>query len=151
MEFNKKGSVQQVFVYAVSTIIVVFVGFLALNFLGVLGSDVENRSIQDFQSNIELELTQIRGDFNSENIKTFRIPGIISKITFITPSCAQSYADDFDGHYIVLYDSQDQVLDFRELEGFRVQGGCFEVEGVEFMDLAFKNERNEVIIEDLTS
>lgn len=150
MGFNKKGSVQQVFVYAVSTIIVVFVGFLALNFLGVLGPDVENRSLKDFQSKIELELSEIRGDFNSESVEKFRVPGIISKIAFITPSCAQSYADDFDGHFVVLFDSQDQVLDFTELEGFTTPGGCFEVEDVDFMDLAFKNERNEVVIEDLT-
>ena len=151
MKFNKSGSIQQVFVYAVSTIIVVFVGFLALNFLGTLNSDVENRSLKDFQSKIELELTKIKGDFNSESVEKFRVPGVITKITFITPSCTQSYAGNFDVHYIVLYDLQNQVRDFTEVEGFSTPGGCFEVEDVDFMDLAFKNERNEIIIEDLTS
>lgn len=150
MEFSKKGSVQQVFVYAVSTIIVVFVGFLALNFLGVLNSDVENRAISDFQSSIELELTQISGDFNSETIKRFRVPGIISKITFISPTCTESYANEFDGYFIVLYDSQNQVLDFRELNEFSVNNGCIEIEDIDFIELVFKNERNSIIIEDLT-
>lgn len=150
---SKKADIHQVFIFAVSTIVVVFVGFLVLNFVGVLGSDVEDRVVRDFMSEIELDFNSIRSDFNSERVKNYRVPGRIQKIVFTTPACNnQEYREIFEGHYLVVYDSSNQILGFTELSQFGVNdnAGCFEIEGRQFITLAFKNTRNSMFVEDLT-
>ena len=149
---SKKADIHQVFIFAVSTIVVVFVGFLVLNFVGVLGSDVEDRVVRDFMNEVELDFNSIRSDFNSERVKNYRVPGRIQKVVFTTPSCSnQEYAEVFNGHYLIVYDSSNQILAFREFADFGVpETGCFEIEQKQFITLAFRNTRNSMFIEDLT-
>lgn len=149
---NKAGDIHQVFIFAVSTIVVVFVGFLVLNFVGVLGSDVEDRVVRDFINEVELDFNSIRSDFNTDRVKNYRVPGRIQKVVFTTPSCSiEEYKDSFDGYFIVVYDSSNQILDFTEVGEFGVSsGGCFEIERRQFITLAFRNDRNRIFVEDLT-
>ncbi|MFP4402510.1 MAG: hypothetical protein ACLFPL_04750 [Candidatus Nanoarchaeia archaeon] len=150
---NKKGDINQVFVYAVSTIVVVFVAVLAVSFISTLGSDVGSRTISSFINSIESDLNAMQTDFNSQSIHEYRIPGSISKLVFTTPACSNDeYLDYSDAHYIVVYDSQVQVLDFKEVIEFGVEGGCIELNrsNAEFIELAYINERNTITIEDLT-
>ena len=148
---NKTADIHQVFIFAVSTIVVVFVGFLVLNFVGVLGSDVEDRVIRDFLNEVELDFNSIRSDFNTDRVKNYRVPGRIQKIVFTTPACTnEEYKESFDGYFIVIYDSSDQILDFREVNEFGTAGGCFELERRQFITLAFRNDRNRIFVEDLT-
>ncbi|MCH8519791.1 MAG: hypothetical protein LAT82_03470 [Nanoarchaeota archaeon] len=149
---SKKGDVHQVFIFAVSTIVVVFVGFLVLNFVGVLGSDVEDRVVRDFINEVELDFNSVRSDFNSERVKNYRVPGRIQKVVFTTPACTnEEYKEVFDGHYLIVYDSTNQVLAFTELGEFGVSNsGCFEIEQKQFITLAFRNIRNSVFVDDLS-
>ena len=148
---NKAADIHQVFIFAVSTIVVVFVGFLVLNFVGVLGSDVEDRVVRDFLNEVELDFDSIRSDFNTDRVKSYRVPGRIQKVVFTTPTCSnEEYRESFDGYFILVYDSSDQILDFREVDEFGTSQGCFEIERNQFITLAFRNERNRIFVEDLT-
>lgn len=153
LRFNKRGDVNQVFVYAVSTIVVVFVAILAVSFVSTLGDDVNSRTISDFINSFERDLGAMEADFNSESVQEYRIPGSISKLAFITPACSdQQYSDFSNGYHIVVYDSSNQILDSREVIEFGVDTGCidFKRSEAEIIELAFINKRNEVSIEDLT-
>lgn len=152
---NKKGDIQQVFIFAVSTIVVVFVGFLVLNFVGVIGADVEDRVVRDFLDEIELDFNSVVSNFNSEALRDYRIPGRISTVVFTTPACADNdlrgnLSDFLTGHYLVVFDSSNQVLDFRELNEFGTLDGCFEIRDREFISLAFRNSRNQITVQDIS-
>jgi hypothetical protein len=150
---NKRGDVNQVFVYAVSTIVVVFVAILGVNFVSTLGDDVNSRTISSFVNSIEEDLSAIQAEFNSESVEEYRIPGSISKLAFITPACnTEEYSDYSNDYYIIVYDSDNQVLEVREVIEYGVDGGCIEFERseAEFIELAFVNQRNEILIQDLT-
>ncbi|MFT4244268.1 MAG: hypothetical protein ACMXYB_02325 [Candidatus Woesearchaeota archaeon] len=148
---NKSADIHQVFIFAVSTIVVVFVGFLVLNFVGVLGYDLEDRVVRDFINEVELDFNSIRSDFNTDRVKNYRVPSKIQKVVFTTPSCSiEEYKNSFDGYFIVVYDSSNQILDFTQVGEFGTSDGCFEIERRQFITLAFRNDRNRILVEDLT-
>mgnify|MGYP005864039329 CR=1 FL=1 len=149
-KYNKKGDINQVFVYAVSTIVVVFVAVLAVSFVSTLGDDVGSRAVSEFINSIESDLSAMEAEFNSESIHDYRMPGSISRLAFVTPACSDDRYSD--GHYIIVYDSNDQVLDLKEIIEFGTQGGCIELNrsNGEFIELAFINERNQITVQDLT-
>lgn len=149
---NQKAQINQVFVMVFSVIVIVFGVILVVKFVGAMNTDVSNRILQDTLTDFKLDYTSIRNEFNSEGVHTYRIPGEIDTISFITPHCTsitQTYAESFaNGYFVVLIDGDGQVLEFTEIEKFN-EGvtTCIEIVDPEVITLAYKNSRNKITIE----
>ena len=147
---DSKGQVNQIFIFVFSVLIVAFGGFLVVSFVGALNNDVGERVLEDTLSQFKLDYTSIRNEFNSEALHTYKIPGSVETITFVTPACtlSDSYITAFkNGYFIVFLDSDEQVLEFTELDEFGVFEGCLKIDDKDVITLAYKNSRNVVTIE----
>lgn len=147
---NKKAQVNQIFIFVFTILIIVFCGFVVLKFVGALNNDVGDRITKDLLLKIEIDILSIQNEFNSEGLHTYKIPGKVQTISFLTPACSLnlSYKSSFESSYhIVLLDDTNQVLDFLEIPEFGITNGCLEISDKETISLAFKNNRNKITIE----
>ncbi len=149
---KKKAQVNQIFVMVFSVLVIVFGVFLVVKFVGAMNNDVSNRILLDTLTEFELDYTSVRNEFNSEAIHTYRIPGAVDEINFITPHCntiTETYVESFsNGYFVVLLDDSGQVLEFREIEEFNKDiDECIVIEDPELINIAYINQRNQIIIQ----
>ena len=148
--YDNKGQINHIFIFLVTVIMVVFSVFFVVKFLGSLNNDIGDRVTRDFLQKVELDVLSIQNEYNSENLHTYTIPTSINSVAFFTPACSKEleYRSSFDkSFYIILLDSQNQVLDFLEIPQFAVENGCIEINDTRILRLALKNDRNSIKIE----
>lgn len=149
---KRNAQVNQIFVMVFSVLVIVFGVFLVVRFVGAMNNDVSNRILLDTLAEFELDYISVKNEFNSEAIHTYRIPGSVDEINFITPYCntiTQTYAEAFsNGYFIVLIDGSGQVLEFREIDEFNKDiDECIVIEDPELVNIAYINQRNQIIIQ----
>ena len=150
LKLSNKSHSNQIFILIFSVLIVLFGVLLVTRFVGALGNDVEDRIEEEFLFELKLDYTSIRSEFNSQNVRSYRVPPSVDQITFITPSCilADEYVDAFmEGYFVVLLDAEKQVLEFIELDEFGTSSGCLEIIDKDVVTLALINSRNVITIE----
>jgi hypothetical protein len=77
---SKKADINMVFVYVTSIVIIAFVGYLVVGFIGNLGSDVADAQEQQFFNDFRSVFLPVYQSFNSEKVQEFKFP---KKITLV--------------------------------------------------------------------
>ncbi len=158
---NKKGDINQVFTYLLSTIIVLFVGFLVVKFVTGFTSDTENRFEVKFYDNFELIYNQVHKEWNSEKIQTFRLNSKIKEVCFMQNECSGTLGDSnkentlselqSTGDNIAIFDevgirSSSRVGEFFiEVDNTQVNCVCRKLTGSS-LEILLRNQRNEVYL-----
>lgn len=86
---NKKAVINQVFVYIMSTIAIIFVGVLVTKFIIALQTDTKAIIEDKFYSGLDNDLKQVAARYGSEEILEYKLGSEIKNVCFVsTPSCA---------------------------------------------------------------
>lgn len=76
----KKAEINMVFVYITSIVLIGFVGYLVVGFIGSLSEDTQNAQQQKFFDEFTVIFNQVYQSFNSEKVQEFYFP---NSITFV--------------------------------------------------------------------
>jgi len=88
---NKKAVINQIFVYIMSTIVVVFVGFLVVKFIIAFTADSEDVILEKFYTTLENDIKQVSSRYGSEELYDYKITQKVVNVCFIPDSsCSQS-------------------------------------------------------------
>ena len=87
---NKKAVINQIFVYLMSTIAILFVGFLVTKFIIAFTADSKDVIEDKFFSGLEHDVSQVASRYGSEEILDYKINKEIKNICFVPNSiCAE--------------------------------------------------------------
>lgn len=158
---NKKAQMNQVFVYIMSIMVILFVGFLVTKFIMGYTEDTGAIVEQKFFERLEKDYRDVYKRYGSEEIVDYRVTSKVKNICFSkTPTCDFSSFDLpieaseleilFDTSNIGLFD-KDGVLTAKNIGEFEVEGsGCFCI-GTESSKFTLKieNKKNTVWISEV--
>lgn len=163
---NKKGQMNKIFIYLLSIIMIVFIGFLVAKFIGLFSENVntvtENKFYNEFEKNFNIVYTTS----GSEKFYKYKVSQEVHLVCFVSKkACIQnvpelnnnnlplgvndSIAELADNkHNIVMLDKND-ILNSRSIPNINIEenGGCFCINPKQgYFDLLFENIRNKVWI-----
>lgn len=135
---NKKAVINQVFVYIMSIIAILFVGFLVTKFIIAFGNDSKDIIGENFFTTLQNDLEQVASRYNSEEVLEYKINGEVVRMCFISKtSCVSNLPVDLpieiseleilsENSNLLFFDkdtvtSQRKILDFESTQS----GGCF--------------------------
>jgi hypothetical protein len=88
---NKKAVINQVFVYIMSTIAIIFVGFLVTKFIIAFTADSKDVIEDNFFTGLENDIKQVGSRYASEDIIDYKLGSEITNVCFVSePICAES-------------------------------------------------------------
>jgi hypothetical protein len=88
---NKKAVINQVFVYIMSTIAIIFVGFLVTKFIIAFTADSKGVIEDKFFTGLENDIKQVASRYASEGIINYKLGSEITNVCFVSkPACAAS-------------------------------------------------------------
>lgn len=157
---NKKAALNQVFVFLLSIIIVVFIGFLVTQFISTFTADTEQSQNARFYNEFEQVYTSVYTQWGSEKPFSFALSGNTEFVCFIQTDCSvqgdlsESQFSDLrattqsNDNVVLLTSNGIESSQRIGEEPFRVQGGCscYKVSDKR-LEVVIRNDRNEVIIE----
>jgi hypothetical protein len=156
---NKKSQINQIFVYILSAMIIVFVGFLVTKFVLAFTSDAQDRVTFKIFDEIKTDYNDIYRTYGSEKVLDYKVPSNVNLICFVSKrECISSLNEISDEMKIDLnltYGAGDNVVIFDgvgikatdSLNSFETNEGCFCVKPNNgFFELLFENRRNVVYI-----
>jgi hypothetical protein len=86
---NKKAVINQIFVYLMSTIAILFVGFLVTKFIVAFTADSKDVIEDKFFSGLEQDVSKIASRYGSEEILDYKLNQEIKNVCFVPNSaCA---------------------------------------------------------------
>jgi len=133
---TRKSQMNQVFVYAFSIIIVLFVGFLATKFISTFTQDVEKRDESLFYNDFENDFHTVFTNYGAEKIFNYRVSREVSLVCFIKDiNCIDSMSDidneiKSDMKVIRENDENIMILDKDGIVNSHKSEKGFEIEGV---------------------
>ena len=157
---NKKAQVNQIFVYLVSIIIIVFVGFLVTKFIMGFTSDVELSNELKAYESIAKDLKAVYTNYGSEVVESYRVSSDVEYMCFAQDSSCIADLDelndkqkaDFEiikqsGENAALFDSND-ILTAQSIGEFNIKDtGCICIKpNNNYINLVIENVRNTVFI-----
>jgi hypothetical protein len=132
----KKAQINQVFVYIASAIIVVFVGFLVVRFVGSFTEDSEERPNLLLNKKLSDDFDEIYKAYGSEKTFEYAVSSEVQKVCFVANlneqnalDCVTDFNDEvmllFDGghNYFVLGDSG--IITSQNMGDVNIEGNCF--------------------------
>lgn len=170
---SKKAEINMVFVYITSIVIIGFVGYLVVGFIGSFGEDTNRAQEQKFFNEFTTVFNQVYKSFNSEKVQEFYFPNSItfvcildgnpltntSQVTF-----PQTMTNDLEnleflyesGENLAIFGENGLISSFNIEEDFIIEhSSSSEPEGIlcftpvnNRQSLFFENRRNEIIISD---
>ena len=84
MKLNNKAQVNQIFVYIMSIIIVLFIGFLVTKFVFTFSSDAQNRASYAIYDTLKTDYKDIYQTYGSEKVLKYKISSDVNEICFIS-------------------------------------------------------------------
>ena len=159
----KKGQVNQVFIYLVSIIIVVFIGFLVTKFISTFSGDVETRLDSKIYESLKTDYGEVYRTFGSEEVNDYRLSGDVRLACFVN-RVDQRCLDDVNSYDDINYDPEnfnltveggDNVILFDKngiggstnIGSFIVENNCLCISPVNRkLSLVFENKNNDVYI-----
>ena len=160
---NNKANIQQVFVYLLSIIMILFVGFLVTKFIITFQNDVDTRSQVKLYSSLEDDFKKVYTTYGSEKYLEYRLPTDITLVCFIVNAgCIDSLSEiSLDskkslktivntGDNVIQLDSAG-VVNSRDIGNFYVTSGCKCIKpNNNIIKIIMENKKNKVFIsEDL--
>ncbi len=81
---NKKAVINQVFVYLMSTIAILFVGFLVTKFILAFTSDSKDIVYTKFVSGFEHDVKEVSSRYGSEEIIKYKLDSEVTNVCFVS-------------------------------------------------------------------
>ncbi len=161
MKKTKKAQLNQVFVYIMSAIIIVFVGFLVTKFVIAFTSDAEDRITYEIFNEIKIDYDDIYKTYGSEKVLSYKVPSNVDLICFVSKSsCIDNLTElntDMKTDLSLTFDAGDNIVIFDgagikatdNFGSFESGKGCFCIKPNNgFFELIFENKRNVVYIDE---
>lgn len=155
---SKKSQINQIFVYLLSIILVVFAGYLVLNFIFTFKNDSTARQDAIVYNSIKDDFKAVYRNFGSEESATYTVSSKVSNVCFFDSNCNISsiissgdIADQLDtisqsGNNIALVNLREEaIISSQSIEEGFIACFCAKVEQNKFK-LYFENIRNQVHI-----
>lgn len=155
--FYKKGQINQVFVYLLSIIIIVFAGFLVTKFIFSFGENVETYTNQVVFDSFKESFSEVYYNYGSEKSQDFTVTSEVKKICLIANieeitslSLESSLQTDLklignSGPFIVLLDDSNQIINSETINQ-KFTGTFCKVPQSNKFSLQFENYRGEIFI-----
>lgn len=162
---SRNAVMNNVFVYLVSIIVVVFCGFLVTNFILNFTSDSSTATQNKIIESIKEDFKQVYIKYGAENTKTYRLPKNIEYVCFVQKNCDVSLTDGFpstftsnqksnlqsviDGNNNVAVFDKSSLITSTNIGEINVKpsSGCLCIEQKNNkLNLIYSNERNKVYI-----
>ena len=83
---TKKSQINKIFVYILSIILIVFVGFLVIKFIVSFGNDVSNRESVKIYTELRGNFQEVYTTYGAEKVLKYRLPKNVEEICFISSS-----------------------------------------------------------------
>jgi hypothetical protein len=158
---NKKGQINQVFIYLVSILIIAFVGFLVVKFVYFFLNDTNERTNYKIYDDLDKDYNKIYSTYGSERIFKYYLSDNIESICFIDSlNCINSLNLDSNlssqiktifnsGDNVMLIEKGNNVLNSHKLGQFK---GCFcENVSNNYISIMITNNDNVVYIKNINN
>lgn len=156
---NKKAQTNKVFVYLLSIIIILFVGFLVTKFIMTFSSNIEGRAETVIYDNLRDDYKTVYRTYGAEKFYNYKLSSQSEYICFINSiDCIGSIPELNDaskenlnisvksGHNVALF-TKDDIINSQNIGKFQVANGCLCIKPIQGkISLIFRNEQNKVII-----
>lgn len=154
---NKNAQVNQIFVYIMSIIIVLFIGFLVTKFVFTFSSDAQNRASYAIYDTLKTDYKDIYQTYGSEKVLKYKISSDVNEICFISDTNSidnleldSSVKEDMkliteSGDNIIIL--SDGIKNSDNIGKFNIDSGSFCITPNNgYFTLVFENRRNSVYI-----
>lgn len=156
---DKKAQINQVFVYIMSIILILFVGFLVTKFVITFSGDVEERADSKLFNDLQKDFDSVYRTYGSEKVLDYRITSdkvcfvqessCINSISNLDANQKQELSAVFDGgDNVVLFDDVG-IVNSANLGDFIVKDSgckCFDVDSGGVFTVVIQNNKNDVYI-----
>ncbi len=163
---KKKGQLNNVFVYLLSIIIVVFCGFLVTKFILNFTGDVKDSTNNQIFENLETDFNKVYIKYGAENVNEYKISAEIKYVCFAERTCnssvitlpelnsneKQSLNSVIEGNDNVILFTSNGVIGSKNIGEFylKTQNKCLCIEPKNNrFNLIFTNEKNKVLIDEV--
>lgn len=112
---NKKSQINQVFIYLLSIILILFAGFLVTKFITSFGKDIDNRTENKLYELIKQDYTTVYRTLGSEKVYKYRTTSDIETVCFVNEvSCIENeeIIDSFKEELKLAVESGDNIAIF---------------------------------------
>lgn len=161
---KKKGQLNNVFVYLLSIIIVVFCGFLVTKFILNFTGDVKDSTNNQIFENLESDFNKVYIKYGAENVNEYKISEEIEYVCFAEKMCNSTLVTELNtdeqnslnsvvkgNDNVILFDSKG-VLGSKNIGEFYVKNEtkclCVKPKNNR-INLIFTNEKNKVLIDSI--
>jgi len=160
MKKNKKSQTNQFFVYILSIIIILFVGFLVVKFIIAFTGDTEKAQNSKIYNDLEKDFKTVYTTYGAEKVLKYRLSSNVKQICFISKSnCINSLTNltsdqrndskiiFSSGNNVILF-GEETIINSQNIGNFEVGGNgclCLEIKNNLF-SIIMENNRNEVYI-----
>lgn len=158
---KKKGQLNNVFVYLLSIIMVVFCGFLVTKFILSFTSDVKDSVDNKFFNTLESDFNSVYLKYGAENVNEYKFSQEIDKVCFVQSNCNSSTLINLslneqnnlktiiEGKDNVILFDKDNVIASKNIGEFYVNSACLCIKPKnDRISLIFTNEKNKVWIKE---
>lgn len=161
---DNKGQINKIFVYVLSIIMVVFIGYIVIKFIAAFTSDTQDIITNKFFEEIEKDHKTTLTTYGSEKIMTYRVKDDITAICFATSTCnfdnqelnntlnniSSTAAEEFrlsveNGENILMFDDVG-ITNTRKIDKFTISNGCTCIKPKQSrIEIIMENKRSDVI------
>lgn len=157
---KKKAQVNQIFVYIMSIIIVLFIGFLVTKFIFTFTADAKERVSYKVYDELETDYQDIFRTYGSEKVLDYKVPSEVKFICFIAniksiqnlDILSDAMKSDLNqtliaGDNVAIFDSSNLLKSSKNIGSFNIDSGSFCIEPNNgYFKILFENRRNKVYI-----
>lgn len=156
---DKKGDINQVFVYLTSIMIILFVAFLVVRFVVGFTSEVDSSKEIRIYQDLQKDFQNVYENYGSELIKNYHASSrveylcfaqqysCIDSLTELSEKQRQSFMIAKNGSANVAQFDINDIINQDELENFNVKDDCICIEAKDRkIGLVIENRRNVVTI-----
>lgn len=157
----KKAQINQMFVYLVSIIVIVFAGFLVVNFISTFTQDTQLAGDTKFYEQMQRDFQRVFTQYDSEQLHTYSFSNEIQYVCLLDQRCDTSTlpSEGLDIQEVeTILQTQDNVALFDDtglmssyyIGEFLAEDGCSCYQpNNNRLELFFRNQRNDVYIRKL--
>lgn len=160
---QKKAQINKVFVYLLSLIIILFVGFLVVKFIMTFTSDVDKRTDSAIYKSMQNDFATVYRTYGAEKFFKYKVSSQVENICFISDiNCIDDstiIGDDLNqasieslkivyqaGDNVVIF-GKDDIINSQNIGSFKVKDGCLCIKpNNNLLNLVFENNQNQVWI-----
>ncbi len=157
---NKKSQVNKVFVYLLSIILILFVGFLVVKFVTTFGGIVNSQADSKIYSKLEKDYSKVYTSYGSEEIFKYRVSSNVELICFvnkinnceivktnISTSAYENLNISINSNENIALFDKDDILNSKSIGNFNIVNDCLCIKPKNgLFSIILENRKNKVWI-----